>query len=46
MTNNSDKLRSLILAALMVFSVFAGSIALTGSAAAANVEDGNSSISP
>ena len=36
MTNNSDKLRGLILAALMVFSVFAGSIALSGSAAATN----------
>ncbi|WP_262178555.1 BGTF surface domain-containing protein [Haloarcula laminariae] len=34
MTSNSDKLRSLILAALMVFSVFAGTVALTGSAAA------------
>jgi len=35
MTSNSDKLRSLILAALMVFSVFAGTVALSGSAAAA-----------
>ncbi|MFC6757601.1 surface glycoprotein [Halomicroarcula sp. GCM10025894] len=44
MTNNSDKLRSLILAALMVFSVFAGSIALTGSAAAqaGNLNSGSS----
>ena len=35
MTSNSDKLRSLFLAALMVFSVFAGTVALSGSAAAA-----------
>mgnify|MGYP006286884385 FL=1 len=35
MTNNTDKIRSLILAALMVFSVFAGTVALTGNAAAA-----------
>ncbi|WP_324662847.1 DUF7827 domain-containing protein [Haloarcula sediminis] len=34
MTSNSDKFRSLILAALMVFSVFAGTVALSGSAAA------------
>jgi len=34
MTSNSEKLRSLFLAGLMVFSVFAGTVALTGSAAA------------
>ena len=42
MTSNSDKLRSLILAALMVFSVFAGTVALTGSAAAAGGNNPNS----
>ncbi|WP_277541790.1 DUF7827 domain-containing protein [Haloarcula laminariae] len=42
MTSNSDKFRSLILAALMVFSVFAGTVALSGSAAAAA---GNASAS-
>jgi len=47
MTNNSDKLRSLILAALMVFSVFAGSIALTGSAVAGNSSTASSfTVSP
>ncbi|WP_080509163.1 DUF7827 domain-containing protein [Candidatus Halobonum tyrrellensis] len=34
MTENSDKLRAVVLAALMVFSVFAGTVALSGSAAA------------
>jgi surface glycoprotein (TIGR04207 family) len=34
--NTADKLRSLFLASLMVFSVFAGSIAFAGTAAAAN----------
>ncbi|MFC4552016.1 MULTISPECIES: BGTF surface domain-containing protein [Halorussus] len=38
MTN--DKLRSISLAALVVLSVFAGSIAFAGSAAAANLDDG------
>ncbi|MFC4549218.1 MULTISPECIES: BGTF surface domain-containing protein [Halorussus] len=38
MTN--DKLRSVSLAALVVLSVFAGSIAFAGSAAAANLDDG------
>ena len=36
MTDNTDKARSLILAALMVFSVFAGTVAFAGTAAAAN----------
>ncbi|MEF8859572.1 MAG: surface glycoprotein, partial [Halolamina sp.] len=36
MTDNSKQLRALVLAALMVFSVFAGTIALTGTAAAAD----------
>jgi len=35
MTGNSHKIRSLILTALMVFSVFAGTIAFSGGAAAA-----------
>ncbi|MGB9931669.1 DUF7282 domain-containing protein [Haloarcula amylolytica] len=35
MTGNSDKIRSLVLTALMVFSVFAGTIAFSGGAAAA-----------
>jgi PGF-CTERM protein/surface glycoprotein (TIGR04207 family) len=35
MTNSSNKIRSLVLAALMVISVFAGSIAFAGTAAAA-----------
>jgi len=34
MTGNSDKVRSLILTALMVFSVFAGTVAFSGGAAA------------
>jgi len=34
MTGNSDKIRSLILTALMVFSVFAGTVAFSGGAAA------------
>ncbi|EMA16262.1 DUF7282 domain-containing protein [Haloarcula marismortui] len=39
MTGNSDKIRSLFLTALMVFSVFAGTIAFSGgAAAAANVQ--------
>ncbi|NHX36302.1 PGF-CTERM sorting domain-containing protein [Halolamina sp. R1-12] len=35
MTDNSDKIRSIVLAALMVFSVFAGTVAFAGTAAAA-----------
>ena len=35
MTGNSDKVRSLFLTALMVFSVFAGTVAFSGGAAAA-----------
>jgi len=34
MTDNNDKIRALVLAALMVFSVFAGTIAFAGTAAA------------
>jgi len=34
MTDNSDKIRSIVLAALMVFSVFAGTVALSGTVAA------------
>jgi len=37
MTGNSNKVRSLFLTALMVFSVFAGTVAFSGAAAAANV---------
>ncbi|MFC6977156.1 surface glycoprotein [Halomicroarcula sp. GCM10025709] len=36
MTNTNEKLRSLFLAALMVISVFGGTVALSGNAAAAN----------
>ncbi|WP_302082937.1 surface glycoprotein [Salinibaculum rarum] len=39
MTNRNEKLRSLFLAVLMVFSVFAGTIALSGTAAAVNTAD-------
>ncbi|UIP00277.1 surface glycoprotein [Halobaculum sp. CBA1158] len=46
MTDYNDKIRALILAALMVFSVFAGTVAFTGTAAAATAETGNSSITP
>jgi len=41
MTDTTSKLRALFLAALMVFSVFAGTVALSGSVAAA--ESGNTS---
>ena len=41
MTSNTEKFRGLFLAALMVLSVFAGSVAFAGSAAAANVADGD-----
>ena len=40
MTGNKDKVRSLFLATLMVLSVFAGTVALTGNAAAASVGSG------
>jgi surface glycoprotein (TIGR04207 family) len=43
-SNPSKKLRALFLAALMVFSVFAGSMAFAGTAAAAT--SGNASVSP
>ncbi|WP_435065119.1 BGTF surface domain-containing protein [Halobaculum sp. EA56] len=46
MTDTNDKIRALFLTALMVFSVFAGTVAFTGAAAAANTEAGGSSISP
>jgi len=39
MTDNNNKIRALFLTALMVFSVFAGTIALTGTAAAVNDND-------
>ena len=44
MTDTNTKVRSLILTALMVVSVFGGSIAFAGSAAAANT--GSGSVSP
>jgi len=47
MTSNSDKLRSLFLTALMVFSVFAGTVALSGTAAAGNSSAASSfTVSP
>lgn len=50
MTDKNTKFRSLVLAALMVFSVFAGTVALTGSAAAATGDsvtwNGSTSIGP
>ncbi|PSQ27915.1 hypothetical protein BRD03_04995 [Halobacteriales archaeon QS_9_68_17] len=45
MTSNTEKFRGLFLAALMVFSVFAGSVAFAGSAAAANTADGDANLS-
>ena len=45
MTDTNDKVRSLFLAALMVFSIFAGTVALSGTAAAANVSDADKTIS-
>jgi len=42
MTENSNKIRALILSALMVFSVFAGTVAFAGTAAAANSVSGAS----
>ena len=39
MTDNNNKIRALFLTALMVFSVFAGTIALTGTAAAVKGTD-------
>jgi len=51
MTTTNDKLRSLFLAALMVFSVFAMTVALPGSAAANDTnytqgEDYDDTLSP
>ncbi|MFC6735756.1 BGTF surface domain-containing protein, partial [Halolamina salina] len=46
MTDNSDKIRSIVLAALMVFSVFAGTVAFAGTAAAGTTDTTNSSITP
>lgn len=37
-TNSTDKIRSLILATLMVFSIVGGSVAFAGAASAANVD--------
>lgn len=44
MTSKSVKIRSLILTALMVFSVFAGTVALSGSAAAAGNTSGSADV--
>ena len=44
MTSNTEKFRGLFLAALMVFSVFAGSVAFAGSAAAANVQNADDTL--
>ncbi|NHN48737.1 PGF-CTERM sorting domain-containing protein [Halostella sp. JP-L12] len=44
MTSNTEKFRGLFLAALMVFSVFAGSVAFAGSAAAANQVDADENL--
>jgi len=41
MTNTNDKIRAVVLAALMVLSVFAGTIAFTGAASAENTDAGN-----
>ncbi|WP_435067730.1 surface glycoprotein, partial [Haloplanus sp. C73] len=46
MTDYNDKARAVILAALMVFSVFAGTVAFTGTAAAQSATAGNSSLTP
>jgi len=46
MTSNSEKLRSLFLTALMVFSVFAGTVALSGSAAAVSGNSSFETLSP
>ncbi|WP_135535149.1 carboxypeptidase regulatory-like domain-containing protein [Halostella pelagica] len=43
-TNSKDKVRSLVLAALMVFSVVGGSIAFAGAAAAANAPGSNGGV--
>ncbi|WP_323191281.1 carboxypeptidase-like regulatory domain-containing protein [Halostella sp. PRR32] len=43
-TNSKDKVRSLVLAALMVFSVVGGSIAFAGAAAAANAPGDNGGV--
>jgi surface glycoprotein (TIGR04207 family)/PGF-CTERM protein len=44
MTGNNNKLRALFLTALMVFSVFAGTVALSGSATAAAKVDVDSAV--
>ncbi|MFC4358827.1 BGTF surface domain-containing protein [Halobium salinum] len=44
MTDTNEKLRSLFLAALMVFSVFAGTVAFAGTSAAANADDWDTEV--
>jgi surface glycoprotein (TIGR04207 family)/PGF-CTERM protein len=46
MTSTNDKVRSLILAALMVMSVFAGTVAFTGNAAAADFAANSGTLDP
>ncbi|WP_299335311.1 surface glycoprotein, partial [Haloplanus sp.] len=46
MTDYNKKARAVILATLMVLSVFAGTVAFSGSAAAQTLEAGNSSVTP
>mgnify|MGYP002760416215 CR=1 FL=1 len=46
MTDTQEKIRALFLSALMVFSVFAGTVALSGSAAAASGVSVNNGLSP
>jgi surface glycoprotein (TIGR04207 family) len=46
MTDYNDKARAVVLAALMVFSVFAGTVAFSGSAVGQSVDADNSSLTP
>ncbi|MEF8856546.1 MAG: surface glycoprotein, partial [Haloplanus sp.] len=46
MTDYNEKVRAVILAALMVFSVFAGTVALSGTTVAQSTDTANSSLSP
>jgi len=46
MTGNSDKFRAVFLAALMVLSVVAGTVAFSGSVAAATFDSGEAAVQP
>ncbi|MFC7172627.1 surface glycoprotein [Haloplanus litoreus] len=46
MTDSKQKIRAVVLAALMVFSVFAGTVALSGTVAAQSAGSGNNTITP